>query len=557
MLLAGSRFVQAQNKGANPYLDSEHAYQVPIGKTENDKRWVVTDDVSNTYTITTSNEGTYDWFDIDPAATNGGNEQVTIYFDRAVFSVGTWYLRYYEDELQSDGLSVCISAREYSLNVSANTFHLDIGADKTVCNAESGEVHTEAEVDNDPVDSDLFPTSVSYTVTMNKGADYSPDNFSFDAVFDVGVSIFDASVTTVDGGAASWEESGGIYTVTVIPGSGGDDPFLNEVEVTLDVTYNLPVLDTHIPELSVSNGQAVKDGTPQSITYDNETVYPVSEPGDREQIITINELPATADIGPGDGETASSASNPLQNSTHNYLVTMEDQVNHTGTWSVENDGGTVMTQGTDYSITETNTGNDVTAAITFTENMPIGTYTIKFEEENTTSGCSTVRAYDVNLGEPLNVSVALADAADAERCPDVSGTVVTNSDLSNATTTIIEYTVTLNTTGYGSAWSFDMGITSDVVFATTDVDVAASGINVTGGTFSAGADNYSGSVSVAAGVTEVTIAVTYEGFYVNEHNLTVSLTNIEGSFNDAADDVNVSNIINAMPQPLALEGVDQ
>jgi hypothetical protein len=278
-------------------------------------------------------------------------------------------------------------------------------------------------------------------------------------------------------------------------------------------------------------------------------------PGDRTQAIAIYELPETSDIGPGAGETASSAANPLQNSTHNYLVTMEDQSNNTGTWSVENDLGNPMTSGTDYNLTENNSSNDVTAAINFTDNMPTGTYTIKFEEENTT-GCSTVRAYDVNLGEPLNVSIALADAADAERCPDVSNTVVTNDNLSNATTTIIEYTVTLNTTGYGAAWSFDMGITSGFGFGTSDVDVAGSGINVTGGNFTAGADNYSGSVDVAAGVTEVTIAVTYEGFYVNEHNLTVSLTNIEGTYNDEADDVNVSNIINAMPQPLALEGVD-
>jgi hypothetical protein len=558
LLLAGSRYAYAQeNTGSNPYLESEHAYAVNIGKAANAKRWIVTDKNGHSHQITTTNEDTFDWFDIEPATTNGTNEIVTIFFDRDIFApggslIGTWYLQYFEDQEQSDGSTVCVSAREYELTVTENEFYLTLADDASQCNGQDGAVHTIADVTNND-----YATTVTYTVVMHKETDYNPDQFNFVISFDQPVDAGTVS-TAVDPsteGTATFSANTD-STVTVIPV--GSNNFTDEVTIDVTATFSNNVLSETIPALTVSSGEATVNGTPPAITYDNEEIHPVGNPGDRTQAITIYELPATSDIGPGAGETVASATNPLQNSTHNYLVTMEDQSNNTGTWSVENDEDTPMTEGTGasdhYSLTPTNAGNDVTAAITFTENMPTGIYTIKFEEENTT-GCSTLRAYDVDLGEPLNVSIALANAADAERCPDVSGTVVRNDELNNATTNIIEYTVTLNTTGYGAAWSFDMGIISDEGFATSDVDVAGSGINVTGGAFT-GADNYSGTVSVAAGVTEVTIAVTYEGFYVNEHDITVLLTNIEGTYNDEADDVNVSNIINAMPQPLALEGVD-
>ncbi|MDA3879965.1 MAG: hypothetical protein PF436_06215, partial [Prolixibacteraceae bacterium] len=103
-MLAGSRYAYAQeNTGSNPYLESEHAYAVNIGKAANAKRWVVTDkdggNPNTPYTITTLNEDTFDWFDIEPATTNGTNEIVTIFFDRDIFApggslIGTWYLQY-------------------------------------------------------------------------------------------------------------------------------------------------------------------------------------------------------------------------------------------------------------------------------------------------------------------------------------------------------------------------------------------------------------------------------------------------------------------------------
>jgi hypothetical protein len=577
LLLISATFLptRAQNTGALPYLDSEHAYAITIGKADNNKEWVVTDkddgNPNTPYTITDATQATdaIDWFEIIPATTDGGTEQVNITFDRDVFAPGgtlttTWYLQYYE----YDETNACISAREFVLTVGENEFYLTVGADDAQCNDRSGLVHTYAQVDNDPVGTDLYATEVTYTVTMHKEGDYDPDSWRFDASFFEDITLsnsitptaFAATVSTVDGGSASFAGSGP-YTVTVIPPPSADFP--DEVEVTLTVSFENPVLADVTPTLTVSNGSATKNGTPPAVTYDNEDIYPYDPvdpllvPGDREQVVTIYELPATRDIVHGSGETALSASNPLQFSTHNYNVEMEDFDSNNRSWYIKtSDGSTTMTEGAanDYVLTQSNAGNVVTATISYNESMATGDYKIFFEETNPIKGCSTVREYDISIGDPLNVSIALADAADATRCAEIAGDV--NNTYTTATSTIIDYVVTLSTAGYTYGWSFDLAVSSTGTFDVNDVDVAASGIAVTGGSFTAGADNYRGSVSVAGGTTEVTISVTYAGFYVNEHALTVSLNAIEGTYADEAADVSVGNTIYALPQPLALEGVD-
>jgi hypothetical protein len=593
LLLAVPRYVHAQeqNKGKNPYLDSEHAYQVSIGVEANDREWVVTNDAESSdfpYTITKANyaDDGLDWFEVITTAPGDGEfEQVEIYFDRDIFSEGTYYLQYFEYEDHGSG-KICISARQFEITVTENTFYLLTGANGNQCNAESGKVHTYEQVDND-TGTDLFSTTVSYTVTMNKGEDYSPDNFSFDAAFDETVTNFEASVTTTDGGTASFTEDAGGYTVSVVPGNGGSDPFLDEVEVTLSVTFNLPVLDVHTPELSVSNGQAVKDGTPQSITYDNETVYPVSDPGDREQIITINDIPATRNIGFGDGESDWSAKNPLQNSTHNYTVEMESATNN----SDNTQTGWYITQtGSDVKITESATTFALTPSYD-TDNSLAGAgiifyfeyddteasnneYTIYFTEQND-NDCSTIREYPVTIQAPFDVDIAAVD-------DDCSGADEVIYDDVTAAVTEVTYTINLKNSTYEASWQFNLELACDDLGSTLSVSTEAG--DVSGGTMGT-LTNENGKLTVPVTVKksegvdvskQVTVTVKYSGTYTAAHTITASIVPpaTPGSFGsygetDIDDGITLEDdgvvegeinqaqhIIYAMPQPGAIAGVD-
>jgi hypothetical protein len=561
-LLISCGFVHAQNTGAAPYLDSEHAYQVKIGKAVNEKRWVVTDkddlNPNTPYVITDATQGNFDWFSIVPATTDGTNEQVTIFFDRTIFSVGNWYLQYFEDEdINGDGTLVCVSAREFEIVISENEFYLIVGDDKSQCNDETGAVHPYANLDDSPAGTDLFQSIVTYTVTMNKDVDYNPNNFSFDADFDLDVSNFSAVVTTTDGGSASFVQTGDTYTVTVIPDNGGSDPFLDEVEVTLTVSFNLSVLVQHVPTLTLSNGQAVVAGTPPATTYDNEDIYPIAPatPGDRTQAVNLYALPATRDIGFGVGESLISAQNPLQNSTHNYTVQMDniaDWNRGISGWHIEaNSGGGAIAQGpSTYQLSRKQSATNDTASIVFYFDPDVeDEYTLYFTEQNA-NGCTTVRAYPLKIQPPFDVDIADAN----DQCSGASGRVYENLQIE---TTTIDYVVDLVSAGYDFTWQFDITVTCPDIgttltlnnFAISTGTVTVLGANSRGVVVERGADPVA---------TQVVVSVTFQGLYAAEHEIVVSLSNITGNFNEVdADGTNSDeHIIFSMPQVTALAGVD-
>ena len=544
LLLAGLRGAMAQNTGSQPYQDSRHAYGVTIGATANTQYWEISNGVSSPIPLST---GTPAWAHYGPATTNGGYDTIQIFFDRSVFAIGsTWYLRYYE----TDGSNSCVSAREYPIVIDNNTFYLTLADDSDSCNSQDGVVHTTAEVDGIS-----FPSQVGYTITMTKEDDFDPTSWQFDVTFEQAVTSISSQVVTADGGSVVVTEIQPMdqttYRITVTPNASN----LSSVVVTVTVGYSNPVHADVTRAITVTHGEALVSlpPAPVAVTNDNIIEFPLAPAtqGDRVQAMIIHAIPATRNIVPGTSETAVSAQHPLQNSTHRYDVEMADYTNNDHHWTIENASGTVMTSGTHYNLTETNSGNTVTAAIEFTGFMALGSYTIYFTEENRTTGCSSVRQYAVTLGDPLNVTIALTSPGDdAARCAQVSGTIVANDDLDVATTTTISYTVTLNTADYDFAWNFHYALTTNVAggFRADDVEVA--------GVMVDGVANSTGDVSVAAGVKTATIVVTYQGFYQNQHTITMTLSNIEGSFSDTAAGVHVDNIIYAMPQALALVGVE-
>jgi hypothetical protein len=541
MFFVHSSYAQPQNTGASPYLDSEHSYRVNIGLVANTQEWIVTDKGLNTYNLTSTPQP---WATITPALIDASYESIRIFFDRTVFSVGTWYLQFRE----TDGAHTCVSAREFPINVVENTFYLILANDITnTCNSQSNLVHTYEEVDGP---ADVYSTEVTYSVTMNKNDDFDPSSWSFDAKFSQSVVSF--SATTTDGTlTTSVITPGTDYRINLTTSIAN----LSSVTVSLTVSYSNPVLADLIRNLTVSNGQAIVAAppAPDALTNDNITVYPIASPGDRLQAITILAIPATQNILAGAGETATSATNPLQNSTHKYTVYMGSMANNYGNvgtgWRIV-DANTLapLTLGTDYTLVSNPSATNDTATIRY--NMAPGNYILYYTEFGD-NGCSAMRQFPFTLGEPFDVDIAEI----GDHCAAIDGDILPG--LAASTTTVV-YTVTLNTASYGSDWSFDFTLGS--VLALGDADLDVSSITVVGGTYTG--SNYTGSVSVENSilnpVDEVTINVVYNGLYVTAHTITATLSNITGSFNEADDGTGNSteHIIYSMPQATVLAGVD-
>lgn len=553
LLLAGSHSAYAQeNTGAAPYFDSEHTYQVKIGLAGNNKRWVVTNNIDSD-TITIDNEDDYDWFDIEPALTDGAYEKVTILFDHTVFSAGTWYLRYFEDQLQSDGSTECTSAREFVITVGENKFYLSTGADYSRCNAESGVAHAYTAVDNES-----FPTDVAYTVTMHKESDYIPNNWSFKAAFDQTVLFFSVAVTSTDGGTASYTLSSGIYTVTVIPPALGQFP--DEVEVTLTARFSNPVLTPTTPVITVTDGKAVKNGSPAATTYDDTYGHPDDAPAladTREQEVTLNPVPDTRDIGPdaAEGETLWSAQNPLQNSVHNYTVEMGDVANYSRIdWYIHDDNDDLVPYIPANYVATIPAGADGNFAdVEFNFKMDAGDYTIYFSEEDA-NGCISIRPMAISIGEPFDVNIV--DEGDV--CADINDQV--NNTLAVATETTVIYEVKLNTSDYDANWYFTFSVASAATFD-ANWQLTAMNTGTVGATDLTGAGltrNFRVTNSIASPVISVLIEVTYSGFYDSAHTLTIILSNISGTYNEQdADETNSDqHLIYKMPQSSILAGVN-
>jgi hypothetical protein len=539
-----------QNTATNPYQDSKHTYRVKIGLAANVQEWTITDGTS-----------TYDLLAVQPfavtyvAGADGGYDVISITFDTDYFSAGNWALRFRE----IDNSNSCISAREFPITISANTFYYALAADNNLCNAETNDLHTYAQVRTD-VPANVYPTPVTYTVTMNKDALFATDTFRFDLNFSQPITDDGVTVTTAAGVATVVKLSAASntdYRISVVP----SNKAITSATMAINVSYSNFVVGNAggavVNTMSLTNGLAVviAPPAPDALTDDNIIGYSDGSPV-RQQAITIIDVPYTNDILPGDNETATSAQNPMQNSTHKYKVAMGDYVNNYGNagtvWYVESplSPGVAITTG--LSITRSaNSGltSTDTVSVAFTT-LVEGNYILYFKEQNTNS-CSTVRAYPFTLVGPFVVTLA---ENFGNNCATISDDV--NNTPLTATTTEVIYTVSLPSGyTYYADWHFDFVLNSAPGF---DADMNVSSIvvaPVAGVTFTSPTAT-SRAVTVASSVTSVTFTVTYSGLYENEHIITSLLDNITGSFNETVDDVSISRTIYSIPQAGILAGVD-
>ena len=284
----------AQNTGSNPYIDSEHTYRITIGDIANTHIWVLADE----------NENPVDTIDIsDPRVTNidaatlsGGNEDITVKFLNSYYPNDTTiYLQYYELADFGSGV-VCVSARKLQINITQNTFYFELAVDDSTCNSQSGLLHTYESMDNE-----TFQTTVDFTVTMNKGADFVIDSWTFDVTLELVSSAYtfssysvttDAGGGTVsplnDNGTGYGSDGDGIFGVTI---SGPDADNDTQVVATLTVTVEGEARKAEGVRLTVSNGKAVSATDPPSYTDDNTVLS-----SDRVQRLTVLSVPLTSNI---------------------------------------------------------------------------------------------------------------------------------------------------------------------------------------------------------------------------------------------------------------------
>jgi hypothetical protein len=534
------------NTGDDPYIGTTHRYQVTADNLSNSRAWYITDE-----TLTTTIVPTPGILVITPGTGNIFYADVT--FTSPPFSVGTWVLTYVETSILT---GTCVATREFVIHLRENNFYELVynqttenpGTSFSECHDSTGTVQDWNNIFNTP-----FQTAIHFPVYMNKEADFDLNTWEFDA----SVSVVSAGYSVISIGKGALVSSRGAnYTVTLISGSTYrivvDSPPIGETDDFVDIAVIVsgPMYDNVDVTLNITNGIARSGTSREIITNDNISVYPTdgtyTKSAWRTKTVSTLGIPATQNILPGAGETATSAANPLQNSTHRYTVVIGNIANYNSgnNWSIFN-VATSSVQIGGFTLTPTASATADTATIRFTDTMPTGDYILYYTETGS-NGCIARRAYPFTLQGPFDADLASISPT----CPTASNQIFATNSPSD---TEVNYTVTLNNTGYGSAWSFNFNLSSSPVFNVANVSV--SGTTVTPITVSY--DSGTGLVSVPADVEEVTLTVTYNGIYETAHTITATLTNVTGSYNETDSDTDaISHTIHALPQAGAIAGIE-
>ncbi|HPR61886.1 MAG TPA: hypothetical protein PLF35_13110, partial [Prolixibacteraceae bacterium] len=473
-LLAGKSFAQSimpLNTGDDPYLGTTHSYVVEIDdRVNNDYGWKLvnggtTYDPSNDFISTTLVGNTY---------------TITIEFTRDDFTPGTWTLRY-EETSRDDG--ACVATREYIIYLSENEFYeslYDVASETPPgstpeCHDSTNTVQVYANVN-----SLNFQTEYIFPVYMYKQSGFKLNTWHFDATVAAAgytiVSIGKGSSTTNMGADYSISQSGGVYTVVADSAIGDYDSDYVELSVVVEG----PMFTDFTMTLDIDNAYAISGSTGQVTTEDNVHIYPDESgaPAEwRTKTVTIRGVPETRDIthNTAEGETEWSAQNPLQNSTHHYIVEMGDDINNGGAWHIIDNAG-VPVPAINYSLTEIQDGTSGNSEAEFTFNMDPGAYTLVFTETNGNS-CISLRHYPITLGGPFVVSIAEV----GDNCASASGNIYGSLQ---STDTEITYTVTLETS-YRADWDFEFDITSSFGFASPDLEYTVTSVT-TGANYDSG-----------------------------------------------------------------------
>lgn len=199
IMLLGSA-ANAQVNGLTPITGATHEYSVTAADaTNNTLSWSVLE----------GSDGTE--YDVNSGATS---ESVNITWNTA----GTYTLQFSEE---ADG-SGCITLRQETIVVSANTFDVSTSNPTAICNAEDGSVDPSGDA----------TTTISFTVAMSTGrTDWSPD---WEITFTLTPSGT-STIGTVSTSAGDLSEAGGTYTLTNLTSTNGGGTVTISMPVTEDV----------------------------------------------------------------------------------------------------------------------------------------------------------------------------------------------------------------------------------------------------------------------------------------------------------------------------------
>jgi len=241
---------------------------------------------------------------------------------------------------------------------------------------------------------------------------------------------------------------------------------------------------------------------------------------------------------------AQNGTTPFVGSTHTYEVTKGLATGSTLTWSVLNTADKLGADAADFTIAS---NGGATVDITWKK---AGNYTVQLAEENSTTGCITLRQSDVVVGTN-QFDIAIADLT--ATCSDASGTVIVNNANDNLGTTSKTFTIDMKTqadmTGatFIPDWKFDYEVTStngDLQTVTFDDNTAVTSPVV-------GANSATGTVTVNNDDYSIQLTVVFNNTWNNGDVITVTLSNgIELTYN-TPDGLNTNDegaiTINALP----------
>lgn len=236
--------------GASPYLNSTHTYTVIMENGSNTEGWVI----ANASGVALSPQ---------PAFTPtkvGTTAKMVITWASPWTVAGTDYKILFTET------GTCIAKRELPVSVIANNFFLTMNADGSECHDLTGTVLAPAASGN---------TTLNFTANLNKDAGFTIDSWQFDFTVNVVTGYTLQSVKVNNG--LTLGTSGSYTGQSVAPTS---------TTASIEVVINGPVESGTIVTIALANGKAIK-GT--ATTPDNGT-------GDKNQVLTVNALPATSVI---------------------------------------------------------------------------------------------------------------------------------------------------------------------------------------------------------------------------------------------------------------------
>lgn len=258
---------------------------------------------------------------------------------------------------------------------------------------------------------------------------------------------------------------------------------------------------------------------------------------------------------------------PLKYAVHLYSIQKGD-VTYTPNWALYQEGTTAneiedgtaefkkMTLGTHYAVLAPSASEAVDATraywkIQFKDIAP-GTYVIGYRESTGgTNDCLTAVVKDITVYPPLDVDIELVNSGDAESCGGQSGTPQGSTQNLNQLTTEVQYRVYMEypqdpffyvADGGTENWQFNFTVTATDAVAGANSTIAGISVN-TGGTVTTpfasavGQSNFTGTLLVPLGTTEVVLTITYYDVLGVDQSIGLQLGSIFGAYQEADVDI--------------------